>query len=122
MRQLIFLLLLALCGAAFCQETAKVLPFSRQQNMDNARWVWFVYGKAGISYDYVSAKDFPKSHNFREVKTPQTGDVAWWPGLVAIVDAKEGRVMTYDTYGGQSAPQILESRLGSPRYYRYNTP
>jgi hypothetical protein len=122
MRQLTFLLLLAFSAAAFSQEIAKVLPFSRQQNMDNARWVWFVFGKAGVSYDYVSANDFSDSHNFREVKIPQSGDVAWWRGLVAIVDAKAGHVLAYDTYGGQRAPQTLESQLGSPRYYRYNSP
>lgn len=65
--------------------------------------VWGIYRDAGLPYTYRNASihffdlvlkdgEVPVKgrHYFKQVSTPQTGDVGWWNGHVAIFDLGAG--------------------------------
>lgn len=120
MRAITFLLiaLLLACSASAVQP-GRTLPFTQAQNQDGAKFVWFVFGNAGFNYSYVPAKDLPSSPNFREVTEAQPGDLAWWPGFVAIVKLQDGKLVSYLTAENERAPEEIEGLFGKPRFYRY---
>ena len=105
--------------AAFAAQPVRTLPFTQAQNQDGAKYVWFIFGNAGFNYEYVPSKDLPSSPNFREVSEPQPGDVAWWPGFLAIVKLHDGKLVSYLTAESERAPEEVESLFGKPRFYRY---
>lgn len=105
--------------SAFGAQPGKTFPFTQAQNQDGAKFVWFIFGDSGFKYDYVPAKDLPNSPNFRQVSEPQPGDVAWWPGYVAIVKLHNGKLYSYLTAESERMPDEVESLYGKPRFYRY---
>ena len=104
---------------ALSAQPGKTLPFTQQQNQDGAKFVWFIFANSGFPYDYVPAKDLPQSPHFREVSEPQPGDVAWWPGFVAIAKLRGGQLVSYLTAENERALEDVESLYGKPRFYRY---
>jgi hypothetical protein len=94
------------------------LPFTRNENEDGAKWVWFIYQQQSHNYGYVSAKDFPSVREFVEVTEPQPGDVAWWCGYMTIVAIKDGKI-TYMTAESPRDREALESLFGKPRFFRF---
>jgi cell wall-associated NlpC family hydrolase len=40
---------------------------------------WLIYKSSGVNYDYVMSSDIPTSPNFKQITTPQIGDVVQWP-------------------------------------------
>jgi hypothetical protein len=98
------------------------LPFTAEENRDGARFVWFVYGRAGLSYEYMSAQEFPSSDEFIEVEpdSAHPGDVVWWSEYVAIFTGLETR--TVMRAEGEITLGALVARYGKPRYYRRLTP
>lgn len=105
--------------SSIAAQPGKTLPFTQAQNQDGAKYVWFIFGNAGFNYEYVPAKDLPNSLHFREVSTPQPGDVAWWPGYVAIVKLHDGKLYSYLTAENERALDDVESLYGKPHFYRY---
>lgn len=94
-----------------------VLPFTKEQNLDGSRWVWYVFQQSNLGYDYVPADALPASLSFREEATPRNGDVAWWPGYVAIVSMKDGEPMKFFTAEGTRGAAVMEAVYGKPRFY-----
>lgn len=113
------LVALSVSLSAYAAQPDRTLPFTQAQNQDGAKYVWFIFGNAGFNYAYVPAKDLPTSPNFREVSEPQPGDVAWWPGFVAIVKMHDGKLFSYLTAESERALEDVESLFGKPRFYRY---
>ena len=99
-------------------ESPRSLPFSREENEDGSKWVWFVMSQANFKYKYVTAKGFPDSGYFLEVKNPQAGDVAWWQGYMAIIDPSKKAYMTAENY---RAYESVERLFGKPKYFRFIT-
>ncbi len=97
------------------------LPFTREQNADGARFVWFIMGRAGFPYPYIPAKDFPGNGDFTEVPSDSArdGDVAWWPTFVAIYGGADSTVVLPE---GPTALAALKRRLGPPRVFRKLVP
>lgn len=84
------------------------------QRDDGAEYVWRVFCSSGLRYSYIPASRFPSSPRFEEVAKPQTGDIAWWPGYVAIFVAQNNQLIT--SRGFVTLADL--SSEGSPRYYR----
>jgi len=114
-----FILILLLPLSSFAADPARMFPFTQVENQDGSKYVWFLYDKTGHKYDYVPAKDLPKSAHFEEVTVPQAGDVAWWPGFMAIVNVNGGKPVAYLTAENERSVDDLESLYGKPRFYRY---
>ena len=95
----------------------KTLPFTAEENADGARFVWFVYGTVGYSYDYVSTKEFPSSPAFKLVaNVPQDQDIAWWPDFIGLYSAKSRSV----SFRGQKfSIADLEKEKGPAKYFEY---
>jgi hypothetical protein len=103
--------------AASVAPPGNTLPFSKAQNLDGARFVWYAFDRSGLGYDYVSADALPGSLQFREETTPRNGDVAWWPGYVAIVSMKTGEPMKFITAEAVRGGAVMEAIYGKPRFY-----
>ena len=95
------------------------LPFTGEEDRDGAMYVWFILGRAGVRYPYIGADALPKSGLFSRVTTPQEGDVAWWPGYVAIFREKE---RTLFSARGEEQLASVEARRGAAIWYRYSAP
>jgi len=93
------------------------LPFTKAQNLDGARFVWYVFQKADLGYDYVTADALPASLKFREETSPRNGDVAWWPGYVALVSMKPGEPMQFITAEAVRGEAVMEAIYGKPRFF-----
>jgi len=125
MRSIIFVIILLSALRAdrlVAQDTvpqpAGQLPFTAEENKDGARFVWFIYARVGMSYEYISAHEFPSSDEFTEVESEsaQPGDVVWWPEYVAIFSGPETHnVMRAE---GELALDVLIEQYGEPRFYR----
>jgi hypothetical protein len=97
------------------------MPFTREEDADGARYVWFTNCRAGFPYAYVPTADLPRSASFVEVDstTPpaglRPGDVVWWPTFMAMMATpggplvRPGRLLRLDT---------LTAHLGPPRFFR----
>jgi len=96
-------------------------PFTRDQDWDSARFVWFVFGKAKQIYDYIPVKDFPEDRQFRVVTAREpalSGDIAWWPNFVGIFDKERRAIMT----GTAMMPlTTLEKQRGPAHFFRLQT-
>lgn len=87
-------------------------PFTAEEDSDGAMYVWFVICDSGFRYEYISANEFPHSKRFREVQDPRDGDVAWWPGLVALYNA------TTDEYMTATGFRMVRKYALPAKYYR----
>ncbi|MCU0756005.1 MAG: hypothetical protein MUE46_12915 [Xanthomonadales bacterium] len=113
-----FLLGLLLSSLLFAGQAERTFPFTEEENQDGAKFVWFMFDRVNLGYDYVTARELPKSDGFRVVYFPRTGDVAWWPEFVAIVKVGEEKQLTYLTAESERAPEEIEDRYGKPVFYR----
>lgn len=103
------------------------LPFTAQENADGARFVWYVLQRSGMEFDYLPADDFPESPNFTVIEhgLQDTGDVAWWPRMMAIYDPNfpKARELPLDvaivTARGALSLTRLEEEMGHAIFYRY---
>ena len=118
------LLVVLLGGIASAGEPpARTFPFTAADDADGARFVWFIYGRTGLEYPYVPAKDLPRSPRFERVPRGkgQAGDVAWWPAFVALYDPStpNGELMT--ARGKQSLAK-LEAKYGPVTFFQFVKP
>jgi hypothetical protein len=103
------------------------LPFTAQENADGARFVWYVLQRSGMEFDYLPADHFPESPNFTVIEhgLQDTGDVAWWPRMLAIYDPNfpKARELPLDvaivTARGALSLTKLEEEMGPAIFYRY---
>jgi hypothetical protein len=103
------------------QPPHRHLPFTREQDWDGARFVWFVFGKGKQIYDYIPAKDFPKDRQFRVLRASEqavSSDVAWWPNFVGIFDEKDHAILTGP---GMVPLSTLEKQRGPAHFFRLQT-
>ncbi len=119
MRRVLFavtaLAALAIPAAAAIPSTAVPQTTSVASRDDGAEYVWRVFCSSGLRYSYIPASQFPTSSRFEEVTTPQTGDIAWWPGYVAIFVAQSEQLITSQGFVKLAA---LSSDGSQPRYFR----
>ena len=103
------------------------LPFTPEENADGARFVWYVLQRSSMEFDYLPADHFPESPNFAVIEhgLQNTGDVAWWPRMMAIYDPNfpKARELPLDvaivTAGGPLSLTKLEEQMGPAVFYRY---
>ena len=103
------------------------LPFTPEENADGARFVWYVLQRSGMEFDYLPADHFPESPTFTVIEhgLQDTGDVAWWPCMMAIYDPNfpKARELPLDvaivTAGGPLSLTRLEEKMGPATFYRY---
>ena len=103
------------------------LPFTPEENADGARFVWYVLQRSSMEFDYLPADHFPESPNFAVIEhgLQDTGDVAWWPRMMAIYDPNfpKARELPLDvaivTAGGPLSLTRLEEKMGPATFYRY---
>jgi hypothetical protein len=100
----------------------QTLPFTREENADGARFVWFSVRNAGLPYEYTPCKDFPTSGQWREVKEPTPGDVVWWKQFVALYDPTAPEDRNVLVPEGPLSRKALEIKYGLPRYFRLRVP
>jgi tetratricopeptide (TPR) repeat protein len=106
-------------GALPMARNRTALPFSDQEDRDGAMYVWFILGQAGIGYPYTAADDLPRSGLFARVATPREGDIAWWPGHVALFRERERTLLSAR---GEEQLATVEERRGKAVWYRYDGP
>lgn len=102
------------------------LPFTAQENADEARFVWYVLQRSGMEFDYLPAEHFPESPTFTLIEhgLQDTGDVAWWPHMMAIYDPNfpKARELPLDvaivTERGALSLTKLEEEMGHAVFYR----
>jgi hypothetical protein len=103
------------------------LPFTAQENADGARFVWYVLQRSGMEFDYLPADHFAESPNFAVIEhgLQNSGDVAWWPRMMAIYDPDfpKARELPLDvaivTAKGPLSLTKLEEEMGPAIFYRY---
>ncbi len=103
------------------------LPFTPEENADGARFVWYVLQRSSMEFDYLPSDHFPESPNFAVIEhgLQDTGDVAWWPRMMAIYDPNfpKARELPLDvaivTAHGPLSLTKLEERMGPAVFYRY---
>ncbi|HEY6837592.1 MAG TPA: tetratricopeptide repeat protein [Geobacteraceae bacterium] len=93
------------------------LPFTEEEDRDGSMYVWFVLGQAGIDYRHTRAADFPSSRLFAVVAVPQDGDIAWWPGFVALKGGEKLLTARREEWLSE-----VEKKRGAVKWYRYNGP
>ena len=104
---------LAVPAPAAIPDAAMPQTTSIAKHDDGAEYVWRVFCSSGLRYSYIPASQFPTSSRFEEVKTPQTGDIAWWPEYVAIFVAQNDQLITSHGF-----VKLAELSGDQPRYYR----
>ena len=125
----------ALCASSLSPSLATAeddarrpeFPYTLAENGDGSRFVWVIYSRAGYPFPYTSAGNLPLSPAFRTVpdNLPQAGDVAWWPGFVAIAGAVERDAQSRRlpppvfTADGPRSLAELEAKWGKVRWYRF---
>jgi tetratricopeptide (TPR) repeat protein len=92
------------------------LPFTEEEDRDGAMYVWFIFGRSGLYYSYLPARDFPESPFFRKVEEQQTANVAWWKGFVAFSEGSKGVLLS--ARGEVSLKETVKKR-GRVTWYRY---
>ena len=100
-----------------CADIKRVLPFTREENADGARFVWLMSKVAGLPYPYVATASIPSSPSYREVPADsvRAGDVAWWPSYVAVYDPAT-RLLRRPEGAVLLADWMLN--LGPPKFFR----
>lgn len=120
--------LLALAIGFSCPASGDAgLPFSAEENADGARFVWYVLSRSDMKFDYLPADHFAESPNFTPVEhgLQKSGDVAWWPQMMAIYDSNfpKARELPADvsivTAKGPLSLTRLEQEMGPAIFYRY---
>jgi len=127
-RALLLLFLMSLVTPSSADERA--FPFTAQEDSDGARFVWFVYKQAGFYYDYLPAKDLPRSSRLKPApgNRPQPGDIAWWKQFVAVYEPNAPQ--KFGVAEGKNlltAPEVmslhaLEMKYGPAKWLRYDKP
>ena len=121
---------IAMLGLAFVSGMVRAdsgLPFTAEEDADGARFVWYVLQRSGMKFDYLPADHFAESPEFRVIEhgLQDTGDVAWWPTLMAIYDPNfpKARELPEDvalvTAKGPLSLTRLEAEMGPAVFYRY---
>ena len=103
------------------------LPFTPEENADGARFVWYVLQRSSMEFDYLPADHFPESPKFAVIEhgLQDTGDVAWWPRMMAIYDPNFPRArelppdVAIVTAHGPLSLTKLEEDMGPAVFYRY---
>ena len=116
-----------------------------KQGADCSGTTWKIYEEAGFSYgSYQSTATFRtlvgadndkemKGKHFKQVSTPQVGDIGWWNGHMVIYDPNAGKTnngLTADCWSssnpksdrlyGPAALHWFEKNYGTkPIWYRY---
>ena len=106
--------------------TKPVYAGTTRKGADCSGSTWSIYKEARFAYDmkYWPSSQFPANPHFKLVSNalPQEGDVAWWPGHVAIY-AGDGQIWTAHHAGGPTCSQDELSnwvkRKGPVKWYRY---
>jgi hypothetical protein len=119
--------LVALVIAGSAAHGDQGLPFTAEENADGARFVWYVLQRSGMDFAYLPARQFTESPDFTIVKhgLQGTGDVAWWPHLVAIYDPNFPRArelpddVALVTAKGPLSLTTMEAEWGPAVFYRY---
>ena len=93
-------------------------PFTKGQNLDGAKFVWYAFEKAGMGYPYATAHELPWSLSFDRESTPEDGDIAWWPDYVALVSMKPGEPIRFVTAEAVVDDTVMEAQRGKPKFYR----
>jgi cell wall-associated NlpC family hydrolase len=101
--------------------TPYLSPGSTKKGADCVGSAWAIYAKKGFPYTNKKAGEYPTIPQFKEVPSPQSGDIVQWSGHVAVY-AGEGYVWSTrregKTYGYYPA-QWFSNTYGPPRYLRY---
>jgi hypothetical protein len=116
----IALALTALSGVSSARIKGRTFPFTKEEDADGARYVWFMYEQAGFPYDYMPASSLRGSPHFRPApgNRPQVGDVAWWNDYVAMYDPSvRGRELW--TAPGRRSLKALERKYGPVLWLRF---
>ncbi len=103
------------------------LPFTAEENADGARFVWYVLQRSSMEFEYLPTDHFPESPRFTAIEhgLQDTGDVAWWPHMMAIYDPNfpKARELPLDvaivTAKGPLSLTKLEEEMGPAVFYRY---
>jgi hypothetical protein len=93
------------------------LPFTAEENIDGARFVWFILNKAGLPRPYESCSAIPKSKFYRKVTDPRGGDLVWWPTFVGLYDPSKAPNDVLAA-GVRLSKTALELKLGRAVFYR----
>lgn len=118
MRHSVVLLLLFLTTVC-AGQTQQRFPFTREEDSDGSRFVWFVYNLSGLSYRYNPAKSFPTCNRFTKLagKHPQESDVAWWNRFMGLYSGDSANsVMTAQ---GKIPLATLVKKYGPVQWYAY---
>ena len=122
LRHLILPFLLVTGTATVVQAQGGQLPFTAAENKDGARFVWFIVGRAGFTYDYIPADSFPTSGEFTEVDpdSARAGDIAYWPKFVAVFSGPPDNVLV--VVGPRIPLKDMVTQRGKARFYRKLVP
>ena len=105
----------------------EALDFRHHANLpeDCSHFVHELYGRAGFPYEYASSSDlYAGIDEFRQVASPQPGDLAVWPGHAGIVvnPAQHSFFSALSSgHGVDSYDSPYWKQRGRPRFYRYVT-
>ncbi len=86
---------------------------------DGSRWVWAVYQRQGMRYGYMNAQTLNRHPDFDVTKTPQSGDIAWWPNMVALYLSSGSSGQVYFFKGQRLSPSQIMAGRGTPLYLAY---
>lgn len=89
--------------------------------MDCSHFVTAVLQSLDRSFPYMVANDFPNSHYFRKVDSPQRGDIIHWQhsphGHVGVITDSNAR----EFVGSQSSTGVAKARYGSGYWAGHGT-
>jgi hypothetical protein len=90
---------------------------------DCSHFVHELYERAGFLYEYASSSDlYEGTSEFRQVASPQPGDLAVWPGHAGIVvnpDQHSFFSVLHSGPGVDSYDSPYWKQRGHPRFFRY---
>jgi NlpC/P60 family len=93
---------------------------------DCSHFVHELYERAGFLYEYASSSDlYEGTDEFRQVASPQPGDLAVWPGHAGIVvnpDQHSFFSVLHAGPGVDSYDSPYWKQRGRPRFFRYLKP
>ena len=98
-------------------QPVETLPFTQEEDVDGARWVWFIVSMS-VPFPYVPARDYPTADHVRMLSANEmarSGDIAWWPNFVAIYDAEKD---VYISAPGSFSTKAVNEQRGKPRFFR----
>jgi hypothetical protein len=106
----------------------EALDFRHHANLpeDCSHFVHELYERAGFPYEYASSSDlYAGVDEFRQVASPQPGDLAVWPGHAGIV-VNPAQHSFFSALSSRHGVELYDSpywkRRGRPRFYRYVKP